>query len=397
MSSGVLGNNKRGSANSFRIATGSTRNFRPACFERDNSMFFPWRKSLVFIVGTSIVMVMVASSGLAADRVISITPGSSVVLAKTADEIKVLPGSGAVVVSDDKAKLNYLIYSAKNPSVKSQETVAYTIGTTGSETIDVVVDSTPQLTDPQLTSKSGKILFSMLMLAIILESAFALLFNWRVFLEFFDQRGMRTIVMFMGALAVVNLFKLDLVSSLFQIYSAAAAGAVAPSDAITKLLTALVLAGGSASVNQLLVALNLRQSKTIEQITPKPPPTKAWVSVKVNLKDATRLVDVTKAENPIDVNSPSPLLAVIGPQSILMRLKKYFWRDVSRAPRSGGIEVDPRIEYTILVKGRDAQGAEIICDASGQRIVENPPRTFTPQPRSYVFAQGAIIDFTVTL
>jgi hypothetical protein len=100
--------------------------------------------------------------------------------------------------------------------------------------------------------------------------------------------------------------------------------------------------------------LNLRQSKTIEEITPKPPPTKAWVSVKVKLEDARKLVDVTKAEKATDANSPSPLVGVIGPQSLFSRLKDYFWRDVSRDPMSSGIERDPGKEYTILVMRRDA-------------------------------------------
>jgi hypothetical protein len=63
---------------------------------------------------------------------------------------------------------------------------------------------------------------------------------------------------------------------------------------------------------------------------------------------------------------------------------------------SGGNEVDPNSEYTFIIRGKDAGGGDIYCDAAGT-MLKFEGGAFTPTPRSYAFAPGAIVDFDVTL
>ena len=81
-----------------------------------------------------------------------------------------------------------------------------------------------QGTDPKLPDdilpQAFRILISAFVIAVLLESAFALVFNWRLFLEFFVGKAWRTPIMFGAALLVVRAFpQLDLIARLFAVYS----------------------------------------------------------------------------------------------------------------------------------------------------------------------------------
>jgi len=106
-------------------------------------------------------------------------------------------------------------------------------------------------------------------LALLLESAFALLFNWRLFLEFFAGKAWRTPIMFVGALLVVEAFNLGPHARLFDAYNPASGGARSAGSWFTAILTAMVLAGGSAGVNRILVALGFRTQVRPETVEPK--------------------------------------------------------------------------------------------------------------------------------
>lgn len=100
-------------------------------------------------------------------------------------------------------------------------------------------------------TKSFKILVQLFVLAVLLEQALSVIFNWRAFLQNFDARGAKTIVAVAVARFVVGAFQLDLVKDIVHVY------AVKPpsSGVATTLLTALILAGGSSGVNNVLVSL----------------------------------------------------------------------------------------------------------------------------------------------
>ncbi len=59
----------------------------------------------------------------------------------------------------------------------------------------------------EVYTASAKALTMLFVTAVVLESAFAVIFNWRVFLAYFDTRGLKTIVMIVISTIVVFLFQ----------------------------------------------------------------------------------------------------------------------------------------------------------------------------------------------
>lgn len=105
--------------------------------------------------------------------------------------------------------------------------------------------------------KAFNILVATFVLALLLESAFALLFNWRLFQEFVVGRSWRTIIMFAVSLTVVRQFDLDLMATLFDAYRGVSDMQVKRSW-LTSALTAMIVGGGSVGVNRILVGLGFR-------------------------------------------------------------------------------------------------------------------------------------------
>lgn len=215
---------------------------------------------------------------------------------------------------------------------------------------------------------AGKVLFTAFALALFLESALAALFNWRPFVQTF-VRGTRTVVTFGVALALVcwspELLLFDnLVKALYPKVKD-------PFGVLGILLSAMMLAGGSAGINNLLVALGFRSLRTPESITPKPEPTMAWVSIRVI--DAKNRSDPPPLMVKMAVNASSwELIGTIAERS---SGPHYFTADKGRFPRSGGHAVKGGNSYKFK-----------LADANGKDLV--PPKEWGTMP----IAAGAIID-----
>ncbi|NJO37350.1 MAG: hypothetical protein HC871_06670, partial [Rhizobiales bacterium] len=125
------------------------------------------------------------------------------------------------------------------------------------------------LGDEAIYGKSLAALTILLVLAILIENALAVIFNWRVFLTYFSLRGIRTPIMIAVAFVVARLFEIDLVAALMAAYGSPNAD----SGPVSMFLTALILGGGSSSVNNIMVALGLRERARADAIAPKAPPT----------------------------------------------------------------------------------------------------------------------------
>ncbi len=127
----------------------------------------------------------------------------------------------------------------------------------------------------------GKALFAAFIMAVVLESALALIFNWRPFVRTFDGRGVKSVIALAASLAFVRYTDLDLLS----IFEKAMDGSTEPQRVdeawFGSVLTAMVVAGGSAGVNRLLVALGFRSVLRAEEVVPKPPKDRAWISARL--------------------------------------------------------------------------------------------------------------------
>ena len=221
--------------------------------------------------------------------------------------------------------------------------------------------------------QSARALFFLFVLAVILESGLAILFNWKPFVEYMVPRAVRPVIALIGAIIFVKLLDLDVVTNLANALN----DTHLPVSMPGQVLTAMVIAGGSVGVNTMLVALGFRSVQTPATATPKPPPDKAWLSVRALKGEAVG--DLLVFAGP-PTGSPA-LIGVIKGRSSAHGFWSFFFSDPGRLPSYGGHTMQPDQDYVIEVRGKNAAGMPL------------PPVTFGPLQ----FAKGAIVDLNVTL
>jgi len=228
-----------------------------------------------------------------------------------------------------------------------------------------------------------------LVLAILLENALSTLFNWRVFLTYFSTRGIKTVVMILVGYFIVKTFDLDLIAGLVTAYNSDAAilamsgstESITESKFGTQLLSALVLAGGSSGVYNIMRSLGYREPIPESRVYPSPPADKAWVSVTVNRVEAVGPVQIAISEQKVhDTETVTAIAGTVfekrpGLLTLLLRNKNRF-------PQNGGYSVQPNTAYRISVTGKSVDGKILSAQV---------------EPGPLVFANRAIADFEVTI
>lgn len=86
----------------------------------------------------------------------------------------------------------------------------------------------PALDSDAIYGKSAAALTMLFVIAVVLESAFAVLFNWSVFLVYFSVRGVKTIVMIGASWLIVNAYDIDVLASLIAAYKSPPGGSLDP-------------------------------------------------------------------------------------------------------------------------------------------------------------------------
>lgn len=272
-----------------------------------------------------------------------------------------------------------LRYTPESTTGQRSDTLTYQLqGETTDNVVNISVD--PSSVSPVTVGFNGAVyeqslraIFLLFILAVILESALALLFNWRPFVENLVPRAVRPVVAFIGALILVRLFDLDVVSTLVNAVNNTRFEVGVPGQ----VLTAMVIAGGSAGVNTMLVALGFRAVRTPETVAPKPPPDKAWLAIRA--KPGQAVGDLLVFVGPPGATNLT-LLGVIKGRSERGFLA-WFLADRGRLPNYGGHTVQPDQDYLIEVRGKDGEGRPLV------------PVTLGPLR----FARGAVVDLDVTL
>jgi hypothetical protein len=264
-----------------------------------------------------------------------------------------------------------VLYKARDTTTVVTETLTCTVGTQ-KQTLNITVSPASGF-GPQAYSEAFKALFLLFVLAVFLESALAILFNWRPFVETFNSRAVKPVVSLAFALFLVYKFQIDLISSLAKLINPS----VPALDDSGRILTAMVIAGGSAAVNNLMVGLGFRQQRTPEQVAPKPPANKGWISVSI-----IRTPEIT---GPVTVaigtesGGQVPVVAALSHSTTPGR--RFFFRDRGRFPGSGGYAIAK--DTIVKVKASAAK-------ADGSGTLE---KTWGPNP----VADGGIIDLTFTM
>jgi hypothetical protein len=283
----------------------------------------------------------------------------------------------------------HLFYTTSATETATSDTLTYKIGTQPEQTARITIAPKAPTTGGDQKSGGGttpgdrpaqsgfsddayktsfQALFVLFVLATVLESALALLFNWRPFVETFNARAVRPVISFAVSMSFVWWFKLDIVTTLVNAIQQSSIR----SDLGGKILTAMVLAGGSAGINNLMVALGFRQVKTPETAVPKPAPTEGWIAVSIIRKAAVGPVSVCIGT---PVGGQIPLVATIE-ESTRSPFYRYFFRDPGRFPGTGGYSVPA--------------GSAIAVEVSAATATPGVTKTVGWGPK--IIAAGAIIN-----
>lgn len=293
------------------------------------------------------------------------------------------PGAGSIqeLKPDPRDQKFKILYTAPSLSTPQTYKLVYRLASDpGTDNVVNIAVEPATAAAPINIGFSGKVyeesaraIFLLFVLAVILESALALLFNWRPFVETLVPRAVKPLVAFVVAYIFVRQFDMDVVSSLIG-----SLNNVPQEPSIAgQILTAMVIAGGSSGVNNLLTALGFRAVRTPENATTKVPPDKAWLAVRALRGNAVGDLFVF-------VGPPGgglSLLGVIKGRSKPGSLRAMFLSDNGRLPSYGGYTVQPGQEYVIEVRGKDAEGRPLV------------PETFGPLR----FAKGSLVDIDVKL
>jgi hypothetical protein len=285
-----------------------------------------------------------------------------------------LHGRGDKLSPEATGKPFRLQYTANNTTTAQTDKVVYKLADGTEHTVAITIEPTTSAPgfSGAVYDQSLRAIFLLFVLATILESALALVFNWKPFTDNLSPRAVRPLIAFVVSMLFVNLLGIDVVATLTNALN----GSHLPVSTEGKIITAMVIAGGSSGVNTLLVALGFRAVNTPANAIPKPPPEKAWLAVRALQGEAVG--DLLVSVGP--VGSPA-LLGVIKGRSKPHSVLSWFLSDRGRLPVYGGLVVPTDQAVIIQVVGEDANGAPL------------PPVIYGPLQ----FAKGALIDIDVKL
>jgi hypothetical protein len=329
------------------------------------------RKTLAAVGAALVVLVSIAwPLTLGAQTTGKATVGQEASLVTNAQNLTVTvqPQKGAARV-DKTADRFALLYKPKDDiKDKTTDSLEYQVAGQAPQKITIDIEPRAAAADagqkpapdpgaaagfpPGTYEQSLRAIFVLFALAVILESSLAVIFNWRPFVETFNARAVRPVISFLVAYLFVVLFELDLMTKLVNVIKPGSY----PPNTSGQLLTALMLAGGSAAVNNVLVGLGFRQKRTPESAVPKPPPTQGWIAVKVDRKRAVGPVSVFIGPPPAAGAKP-PLVAVLHKPS--RRGFRYFLADPGRFPNTGGYPIAANTVVVVHVDGIDSAKAPV--------------------------------------
>jgi hypothetical protein len=200
------------------------------------------------------------------------------------------------------------------------------------------------------TAKVGQTLLMILVLAILLETGLSTLFNWRLFLLYGEGRGIKVPIAVAVAYLFVNQFNIDAIAEILSSFS----GNTYPPGTGGKILTALIIAGGSSAVFSIFERFGIRNPLERRETAEK-------MRKKSHLKvQVTR--DKVSRSQPITVKIDEEIVGVIE----------------ANRNRFGGIvgyEIPPG-ELKLEISGLDDQGNKIpatrtVPVAPGATVVES--------------------------
>lgn len=237
-------------------------------------------------------------------------------------------------------------------------------------------DETPELA--ALAIELGKLAI----VVVLVESAMASLFNWRVYRAVFNQRALKTPVMLAVGLLIVKLFNYDIFArAMVEVGALQLSQNVTDPDQVgnwlTQLISAMIIAGGSSGINTLFQTLGLRSVLPDEPTRPQLNATEAWISVLVNGAPPGDAFHI--AIMPLSTASGPELAGSVEVKNFWQRVSEAFRSYSNRFPNYGGWSLTAGQNYRI----------EVI----DTRVANAQPKVIFEGS----FAPRAIIDFQVSV
>ncbi len=313
--------------------------------------------SLRVIAAALIALLLTGLAAHAAEDIV-VKPGSSTVIARATKPITGQSAErGKVAVVEEVGTEPYvLIYVAPPTAGQIEDKVSYTVdGRQATKQIKIGPD-TPTLADSAHYDASFRALFALFILAVLVECGLALLFNWKPFVQAFDTRAVNALVAFAFSLLLVRLFDLDIATKLINTYS----GSSLPGNWPGMLLTAMIIAGGSAGVNRLFRIFGFRAPGAEPEAAPQPNLTEAWISVTPIRKDAVGKIDVLIGPPNTPTVAGSVSADAARPSPV-----RWLFRDKARFPPSGGHTVTAGADIVVQLRGHDAKGNPVMSGTWG--------------------------------
>ncbi|MDF3886688.1 hypothetical protein [Cupriavidus basilensis] len=344
---------------------------------------------VAFVALFALCVPRIASAQSDRDVYMVVRPGVTTVVA-SAGCIRMKSEADVAVVS--ALGESHILYT---PSVEQRGDRRFTADVGAKETADksacenainrqytLAVGATPEVS-PTALRTSFTVLVAAAVLALLLESAFALLFNWRLFNVLLVGRMVRSPIMFAGSLLIVRQFDFDLMARLFDAYYPQSVPST--SSWGTSILTAMILAGGSVGVNRILTSLGFRSPVQSPNAPRDLDEGSAWLAVEVERRSGVDKLIVAVTE--VTYDGVSPVRTAVGIAGTPRpSFRSLFNGDQWRVPRSGGIRVAAAKYYTItaqdIVSGT-------VYDVTGKVLPDGG------RPTIFRFGPRAILDFRI--
>jgi len=285
---------------------------------------------------------------------------STIVVTSTEEITQVTATKGTAFVNKDSDERNVLVFIAPSDIPKDSVKVTYKVGNEKEETVSYVVQSgASTFGSNEVYNASFKALFTLFILAVVIESGLQLIFRWRPYLRTFNTSGVNALIAFAFSWFFVGYFQLDIATRLVNAYLGAQSGYA--NSPVGYALTAMIIAGGSAGVNRVFRAFGIRPiGPPAEVIGPRHDDT-AWISVSVKREMARGTISILYGKE-----NQEAVIGTISGEYKDNPFRNMFLRNKGRFPQSGGYRVAVTDDAQVIkVLATDDRGQEIVVPIWG--------------------------------
>lgn len=209
-----------------------------------------------------VASVLVATTAMAEDDRVELNSGDSILidvldndgLSDEASITSITDPSGGTAIAADGARA--IIYT-RNPDFIGIDRFAYEVTDDGSTATFIVVVSVNQPNTGVYQTVATE-LFKLLVVAILLEQALSVIFNYRWFQYYLDGYGVKTPVALLVSYIFVTVFGLSSVNTIIGSFEGVNIDESDFNSLPGNIATALILAGGSSLVFRLFESFGLR-------------------------------------------------------------------------------------------------------------------------------------------